>query len=56
MFKGAPIVFRSGREIRDLMADYFGGGRPLPERADGNWRLLPERAVSTLLREVDEWR
>ena len=56
MFKGARIVFRSGREIRDLMADYFGGGRPLPERADGNWRLLPERAVSTLLREVDEWR
>jgi 2',3'-cyclic-nucleotide 2'-phosphodiesterase/3'-nucleotidase len=56
MFKSARIVYRSGREIRDLMADYYGGGRPLPERPDGNWRLLPERAVDTLVKEAIEWR
>ena len=52
MFRDAKIVWRSGREIRDLMADYCGERRRLPERPDGNWRLLPPRAVETLAREA----
>lgn len=56
MFRAAPIVYRSGREIRDLLADYYGESRPLPARPDGNWRLLPPRAVETLSREGSEWR
>ena len=52
MFRDAKIVWRSGHEIRELMADYFGEGRRLPERPDGNWRLLPARAVETLAREA----
>jgi 2',3'-cyclic-nucleotide 2'-phosphodiesterase/3'-nucleotidase len=51
MFREAKVVWRSGREIRDLMADYFAERKRLPEKADGNWRLLPPRAVETLVRE-----
>jgi 2',3'-cyclic-nucleotide 2'-phosphodiesterase/3'-nucleotidase len=55
MFRDARIVYRSGREVRELMAEYFAGTK-LPERPDGNWRLLPPLAASTLAREVHEWR
>lgn len=48
MFRDAKILWRSGREIRDLMADYYRDGRPLPARPDGNWRLVPARAAETL--------
>jgi 2',3'-cyclic-nucleotide 2'-phosphodiesterase/3'-nucleotidase len=48
MFRGAKVVWRSGREIRDLMAEYFSERKRLPEAPDGNWRLLPPRAVETL--------
>jgi hypothetical protein len=34
------------------MAEYFGAPRPLPEKPDGNWRLLPPRAVETLAAEA----
>jgi 2',3'-cyclic-nucleotide 2'-phosphodiesterase/3'-nucleotidase len=51
MFRDARVVWRSGREIRDLMVEYFGAGRALPGRADGNWRLVPPRAVRTLALE-----
>ena len=51
MFRDAKIVWRSGREIRDLMADYFAARKRLPEAPDGNWRLLPPRVVETLVRE-----
>ena len=48
MFRNAKVVWRSGRDIRDLMVEYFGERRRLPEKADGNWRLVPPRAVETL--------
>ena len=51
MFRDSKIVWRSGREIRDLMADYFGARKRLPERPDGNWRLMPPVVVETLVRE-----
>jgi 2',3'-cyclic-nucleotide 2'-phosphodiesterase/3'-nucleotidase len=51
MFADARIVWRSGREIRDLMVEYFGARRKLPGTADGNWRLVPPRAVLTLALE-----
>jgi 2',3'-cyclic-nucleotide 2'-phosphodiesterase/3'-nucleotidase len=51
MFRGAKVVWRSGREIRDLMVDYFTAKKRLPEKADGNWRLVPPLAVETLARE-----
>ena len=51
MFRDAKVVWRSGREIRDLMVEYFGAGRKLPARPDGNWRLVPPRAALTLALE-----
>jgi 2',3'-cyclic-nucleotide 2'-phosphodiesterase/3'-nucleotidase len=51
MFREAKIVWRSRREIRDLMVDYFTERGRLPERPDGNWRLVPPLAVETLVRE-----
>jgi 2',3'-cyclic-nucleotide 2'-phosphodiesterase / 3'-nucleotidase len=51
VFRGAPVVWRSGREIRDLMVEYFAARRVLPARPDGNWCLVPPAAVETLVRE-----
>ena len=51
MFRDAKVVWRSGREIRDLMIEYFGTHRKLPARPDGNWRLVPPRAALTLALE-----
>jgi 2',3'-cyclic-nucleotide 2'-phosphodiesterase/3'-nucleotidase len=51
MFRDARIVWRSGRDIRDLMVEYFGERKRLPDRADGNWRLVPPKAVETLVAE-----
>jgi 2',3'-cyclic-nucleotide 2'-phosphodiesterase / 3'-nucleotidase len=51
MFRGAKVAWRSGREIRELMIDYFAEHRTLPAKADGNWRLVPARAVETLATE-----
>jgi 2',3'-cyclic-nucleotide 2'-phosphodiesterase / 3'-nucleotidase len=56
MFRDAKVVWRSGREIRDLMADYFSSGKPLPEKPDENWRLVPPRALETLVREAAQAR
>jgi 2',3'-cyclic-nucleotide 2'-phosphodiesterase/3'-nucleotidase len=51
MFREAKVVWRSGREIRELLAEYWSGRGTLPEKPDGNWRLLPTAAVETLMRE-----
>ena len=44
MFRGAKVVYRSGRAIRDLLAEYWGARGRLPEKPDDNWRLLPRAA------------
>ena len=48
MFRDAKIVWRSGRDIRDLMIEYFSQRGRLPDAPDHNWRLVPARAVETL--------
>jgi len=50
MFRRGKIVWRSGREIRDLLIDYYTEKKQLPAAPDGNWRLTPEAAVETLRR------
>lgn len=52
MFPPAPIVWRSGREIRDLVVEYYTGRKELPASATGNWRVVPEAAAQTLAREA----
>ena len=51
MFRDARILWRSGRDIRELMVEYFAARKRLPEKADGNWRIVPPRARETLVRE-----
>jgi 2',3'-cyclic-nucleotide 2'-phosphodiesterase / 3'-nucleotidase len=51
MFRDAKVVWRSGRDIRDLMVEYFVATKRLPHEPDGNWRIVPQRAVETLVRE-----
>jgi 2',3'-cyclic-nucleotide 2'-phosphodiesterase / 3'-nucleotidase len=52
MFAGAPVVWRSGQEIRDLMVDYYTARKALPVAPSGNWRVVPELAAKTLAREA----
>jgi 2',3'-cyclic-nucleotide 2'-phosphodiesterase/3'-nucleotidase len=56
MFRDAKVVWRSGHEIRELMAEYFAARKRLPRKGDGNWRILPPRAVETLAREAGTGR
>jgi 2',3'-cyclic-nucleotide 2'-phosphodiesterase/3'-nucleotidase len=56
MFRDARIAWRSGREIRELMAEYYAARGRLPAAPDGNWCLLPPDAVETLVREEAERR
>ncbi len=52
MFRGAKVVWRSAEDIRQLMIDYFTERGKLPDKADGNWRILPELARKTLERDA----
>lgn len=52
MFKDAKIVWRSPREIRDLMVEYYTERKQLPSKADGNWRIEPEAAREVSRREA----
>lgn len=47
MFRGAPVVWRSYEDIRDLMIEYYSE-HPLPVAADDNWKVTPEDAQATL--------
>ena len=53
MFQGAKVVWQSSQDIRDLMIQYYGQGRPLPTKADRNWRIEPPGARKQLIKEVD---
>jgi hypothetical protein len=52
MFKDAKIVWRSGEEIRDMIVRYYIERKTLPEKATGNWRVVPDAARRTLEREA----
>jgi 2',3'-cyclic-nucleotide 2'-phosphodiesterase/3'-nucleotidase len=51
MFRDAKILWRSNEDIRSLIVEYFTERGQLRARADGNWRIVPLRAVETLMRE-----
>lgn len=48
MFRNAPVIWKSGEEIRSLIVDYYTQQKQLPASADGNWRIVPEAARRTL--------
>jgi 2',3'-cyclic-nucleotide 2'-phosphodiesterase/3'-nucleotidase len=41
MFKGAPVVWRSGTEIRDLIIDWVEKHGSVPAEPTNNWRIIP---------------
>jgi 2',3'-cyclic-nucleotide 2'-phosphodiesterase/3'-nucleotidase len=51
MFRGAKMVWQSQEEIRDLIIDYYTAKKILPEKADENWKIVPEAARRELERE-----
>ncbi len=52
MFRGARIVWKSHREVRDLLIDYFTEKKTLPAKPDGNWRIEPAAARERLAAEA----
>ncbi len=52
MFRDAKILWKSDREIRDLIVEYYSQRKTLPAEADGNWRIVPPAALATLEREI----
>lgn len=48
MYKGAPVFYRSGEEIRELIIDWVERNKRIPVEPTNNWRLLPEGILSTL--------
>ncbi len=52
MFRRGKIVWRSHREIRDLLIDYYTRRKMFPAAADNNWRIVPPAAARSLEREA----
>ena len=51
MFRDAKILWRSSRDVRDLIVAYYLERKKLPARASGNWRIVPEAARKLLEQE-----
>jgi 2',3'-cyclic-nucleotide 2'-phosphodiesterase/3'-nucleotidase len=41
MYKGAPELFRSSEEIRELIIDWVTEHKRVPSEPTNNWRLIP---------------
>jgi len=52
MFRNARLLWRSSREIRDLIVEYYSERKLLPAAPDGNWRIVPDAAVRALEQEA----
>jgi 2',3'-cyclic-nucleotide 2'-phosphodiesterase / 3'-nucleotidase len=42
MYRGAPVVYKSSEEIRELIIDWVERNKVIPAEPTRNWRLLPE--------------
>jgi 2',3'-cyclic-nucleotide 2'-phosphodiesterase/3'-nucleotidase len=42
MYKGAPVVYKSSDEIRELIINWVERNKTIPAEPTNNWRLLPE--------------
>jgi 2',3'-cyclic-nucleotide 2'-phosphodiesterase/3'-nucleotidase len=52
MFKSAPVVWKSGEEIREMIIAYYIDHKRLPAAPDNNWRVVPEAAARELEKEA----
>ena len=41
MYKGAPVVYRSSEEIRELIIDWVEHHKTIPPTPTNNWRIVP---------------
>jgi 2',3'-cyclic-nucleotide 2'-phosphodiesterase/3'-nucleotidase len=41
MYKNAPVVYRSGEEIRELIIDWVERNKTVPTTPNNNWRIVP---------------
>ena len=41
MYKNAPVVYRSGEEIRELIIDWVERNKRIPTDPTNNWRIVP---------------
>lgn len=41
MYKGAPVVYRSSEEIRELIIDWVERNKTVPTEPTNNWRIVP---------------
>ena len=41
MFKDAPVIYRSRKELRELIIDWVKRNGHIPATPTNNWRLLP---------------
>jgi 2',3'-cyclic-nucleotide 2'-phosphodiesterase/3'-nucleotidase len=41
MYKGAPVVYRSSEEIRELIIDWVERHKTIPTEPTNNWKLIP---------------
>ena len=41
MYKNAPVVYRSGEEIREIMIDWVERHKTIPTTPTNNWRIVP---------------
>jgi 2',3'-cyclic-nucleotide 2'-phosphodiesterase/3'-nucleotidase len=52
MLRQAKVVYRSGREIRDLLVEYYLKKKQLPSAPDNNWRITPASAFEALAKST----
>lgn len=53
MFRGAPVVWRSWEDLRELIIRYYST-HPFPSQPDENWRVVPEAARRVLESEIHQ--
>ncbi len=41
MYKGAPVVYRSSEEIRELIIDWVERHKTIPTEGTNNWKIVP---------------
>ncbi len=41
MYRDAPVVYRSGEEIRELIIDWVERNKTIPTEPTNNWRIVP---------------
>jgi 2',3'-cyclic-nucleotide 2'-phosphodiesterase (5'-nucleotidase family) len=41
MYKGAPVVYRSSQEIRELIIDWVERHKTIPTEPTNNWKIVP---------------